>query len=50
MNAGDELCSIAVGRVVFQQQFAGFLVQGRLWIRVNEEALDGNQNMTDAVS
>ena len=50
MNAGDKLRSIAVGRVVFQQQFAGFLVQGGFWIRVNEEALDGNQNMTDAVS
>jgi len=50
MNAGDKLCSIAVRRVVFQQQFAGLLVQGGLWIRVNEEALDSDQNMSDAVS
>ena len=50
MNAGDKLRSVTVGRVVFQQQFSGFFIQGRLRIRVNEEALDSDQNMSDAVS
>ena len=50
MNAGDKFCSIAVGRVVFQQQFSGFFIQGRLGIGVNKEALHSNQNMSDAIS
>jgi len=49
MNTCDELRTIAVALVVLQEQFACLLVQSRLWVRINEEALDGDKNVTNPV-
>lgn len=49
MNAGDELGSAAVTFVVFQQKLAGFFVQSRFGIGIDEKAFDGNENVPDAI-
>lgn len=49
MNTCDELRAIAVALVVLQEQFACLLVQSRLRVRINKEALDGDKNVTNPV-
>jgi hypothetical protein len=49
MNTCDEFRAIAVALVILQEQFTCLLVQSRLWVRINEEALDGDKNVTNSV-
>lgn len=49
MNTCDELRAIAIALVILQEQFAGLLVQSRLWVRINEEALDGDKNVANSI-
>jgi len=49
MDTRDELRAIAVALVILQQQFACLLVQSRLWVWINEEAFDGDEDVANSV-
>jgi hypothetical protein len=50
VNACDEFGAGAVARIVLQQQLACLFVQSRLGIRVNEKALDGDEDVSNSVT
>lgn len=49
MYARDQLGTLAVAFVVLLQELAGLLVEGRVWIRVNKQALDRDEDVREAV-
>jgi hypothetical protein len=49
MYSRDELCPRSVTFVVLQQFPARFLVQRALGIRIDQEALDGDEDMLDPI-
>ena len=49
MHTRYQLGTAAVTAVVFQQQFSRFLVEGGLWIRVDQETFDSDQDVLNPV-
>ena len=48
-HAGHQLCAAAVGVVVLQEELPGLLIERGLGVRVDEQALDGDEDVRDAV-
>ena len=49
MNARDQLCSSTIVLVIFKQLLSSLLVERRLGVRVDEQALDRDEDVADAV-
>src|SRR6266404_8423499 len=49
MHARDQPCALAITLVVLLQQLPRLFVQRRVWIRVDEEALDGHEDVPDPI-
>ena len=49
MDTSDELRALAVAIISLKEQLSGFFIQRRFRIRVNQQTLDGQQNMSNAI-
>jgi hypothetical protein len=49
MYARDEFGTLTVALIVLLQQLAGLFVEGRVWIRVNKETFDRDEDVSDAI-
>ena len=49
VNTGDKPRSLAIVVIVLEQQLPCLLIQGGLWIRVDQKTFDGHQDVPNAI-